>query len=329
MEIYTRCHVVWRRVLIKKRKVNSGGMKVLEDGFLLTVLEEGDKLFHYTSADGLQGIVGGEFWITESHFLNDITEFQVATEVFCEVLNCKLKNAEIRERIKKAVCEENNRLSAYGQIGEEVAYFGDYVISFCLERDSILLWSEYSDFCGYCIEFDFDKLLSSFPKPNEIMHGKVIYSHEDQLSLMIRTIENEFFKNSVGYDYLTSWEDMDKLTDKQIKEIVPHMGVVVSGYNMFFKKECFAGENEYRFIFTCCHDGGRYKDEEREKQYFRVKNGVLIPFVKQPLSSLESVRSILIGPKNNSDIAVKGVEYFLRNHKIRVPVEKSKMPLRY
>ena len=34
-------------------------------------------------------------------------------------------------------------------------------------------------------------------------------------------------------------------------------------------------------------------------------------------------------PKNNSDIAEKGVKHFLCYHKIKAKVEKSEMPLRY
>lgn len=98
---------------------------------------------------------------------------------------------------------------------------------------------------------------------------------------------------------------------------------------MFFKKECFSGENEYRFVFICDHDEVLSSYIEIEPQYFRIKDNVLIPFVKKKLSSLDSVNSILIGPKNNSDIAEKGVKHFLRYHKIKAKVEKSEMPLRY
>lgn len=100
-------------------------------------------------------------------------------------------------------------------------------------------------------------------------------------------------------------------------------------YNMFFKKECFSGENEYRFVFSCDHNIENIEDSKKEEQYFRVKDNILIPFVKKKLSSLDSVNSILIGPKNNSDIAEKGVKHFLRYHKIKAKVEKSEMPLRY
>lgn len=305
-------------------------MKEDTDEYLLTELEEGDTLFHYTSAEGLQGILGGEFWVTESHFLNDITEFHVATDIFIEVINRNIKNKIIKEKLKKGVCEELKTLVDNDiTYDKKFGYCSDYVISFCLDKDSILMWSEYSNFCGYSIEFDFDALINSFSKTDYIIHGKVVYNHEEQISLMEHGIEKEIFNTHNLYEYLNSWDDFNKITDDQISEIVSELELLVYDYNMFFKKECFSGENEYRFVFSCDHNIENIEDSKKEEQYFRVKDNVLIPFVKKKLSSLDSVNSILIGPKNNSDIAEKGVKHFLRYHKIKAKVEKSEMPLRY
>lgn len=305
-------------------------MKKDTDEYLLTELEEGDTLFHYTSAEGLQGILGGEFWVTESHFLNDITEFHVATDIFVEVINRNLKNETIKEKLKKAVCKGVKTLVDDDiTFDEQLGYDGDYVISFCLDKDSILMWSEYSNFCGYSIEFDFSALIHSFSNKDNIIHGKVVYNHEEQISLMEQIIEKEIFEIYPLCKYLNSWEDFNKINDDQIRKIASQLETIVYHYNMFFKKECFSGENEYRFVFMCKHNGISNQYFKKEPQHFRVKDNVLIPFVKQKLSSLDSVNSILIGPKNNSDIAEKGVKHFLRYHKIKAKVEKSEMPLRY
>ena len=77
------------------------------------------------------------------------------------------------------------------------------------------------------------------------------------------------------------------------------------------------------------HDGGRYKPDQLWKQYFRVKDEVLIPYIKMPFESPDSIERVLVGAKNTSDIAVKGVRYLFRNHKHDVVVEKSGFPLRY
>lgn len=301
----------------------------IDDTLRIPVLSAGEKLFHYTSAEGLKGICEGEFWVTERGFLNDFTEFQIATGIFKEVLDKHMKNKQLCEQIKNKVVHEVDRLQDSGLKEGEVAYSGEYIISFCLDGDSPLMWSEYSDFTGYCLEFDFDKLCNSFSNARLFLHGMVIYDHDMQMQLMEEAIEHEFLNWPKGFEYLNSWEDFDELTDENMEDFYWLMAAVVSAYNMFFKLPCFEGEHEYRFVFSCIHDGGRCKPEEREKQYFRIKDGVLIPFVKEPLSSLDSLERVVVGAKNKSDIAVKGLQHFFRNMKMDVEVEKSHMPLRY
>ena len=51
--------------------------KHIDDFIKIPQLNNNDLLFHYTSAAGIKGITGGEFWVTESRFLNDSTEFTI------------------------------------------------------------------------------------------------------------------------------------------------------------------------------------------------------------------------------------------------------------
>ena len=122
---------------------------------------------------------------------------------------------------------------------------------------------------------------------------------------------------------------MNNLTDEQIEDVILEAAVICGIYNMFFKKACFSCEHEYRFVFWAIHDGGLCKEEHRKKVYFRIKDEVLIPYIKEHINSLGSLESVLVGPKNKSDIAVTGLKYFFRNEKLDVKVEKSEMPLRY
>ena len=85
-------------------------------------MEEGDTLYHYTSAEGLQGIFGGEFWITESRFLNDISEFHVATDIFIEVIERNINNVTTKEKIKDAIYEELNLLMCNDEMLDEKSY---------------------------------------------------------------------------------------------------------------------------------------------------------------------------------------------------------------
>lgn len=308
------------------------GIKTIDDTLLIPVLQNGDKLYHYTSAAGLKGICEGEFWVTEHGFLNDFMEFQVATDVFCEVLDRHMKNKTLCAKIQEKVRNEVVRLQTPGlSVADKIAYGGDYVISFCCDYDSPIMWSSYSDFAGYCIQFDFEKLVNLFEEKyrNKFIHGKVIYNHEQQVHLLEDTIIHSYFDWPTGFDYLKTWDDFDRMTVENINDWYMYIATEVGAYNMFFKLPCFEGEQEYRFVFMIGHDGGRYKPEDLWKQYFRVKDDVLIPYVKVHIDSLDSMEKVLIGAKNKSDLAGKGLQYLFRNLKQNIDIEKSNVTLRY
>ena len=305
----------------------------IDDTLLIPLCESGDKLYHYTSANALQGILSGEFWATESNFLNDTMEFQVATDICCEVLDAHMSNKQLCRVLQERIREEVVRTQTPGlSTDETIAYTGNYIISFCLDEDSPLMWSSYSDYIGYCIQFDFERLINSFSDKriaNSFLHGQVIYNHEFQLRLLEETIKHSYF-DVPQFEYLNSWGDFDSLNDDQIEKIKQFIAVEVSAYNMFFKLPCFEGENEYRFVFKVGHDGGRYRKEDLWQQYFRVKDEVLIPYIKLKYEPKGAIEKILVGAKNKSDIAVKGLQYYCRNLKLdHIETKTSEVPLRY
>lgn len=214
-------------------------------------------------------------------------------------MDSKITNTDVRNKLKAKVCEEIQRFRQCPAVGEDVAYSGDYVISFSLDYDSTLMWSEYSNFLGYCLSFDFEKLYNGFDDFCAIQHGKVIYNHDEQINLNVRTIEKEVIDWNSEFDYIKSWEDFNNLSDENIDDLYTYLAVIIEAYNQFFKLPCFEGEHEYRFIFFCGHEGGRLRPKQLDKQYFRVKDEVLIPFVKKKVS-LDGLEEVLVGPKNKS-----------------------------
>ena len=128
---------------------------------------------------------------------------------------------------------------------------------------------------------------------------------------------------------MNNWNDLANLEDKNFQYFITHLNVICEFYNMFFKKSCFKDENEYRFIFSFAHDGGYYAPTALVPLNFRIKDELLIPYVKCKLKNMESLKGVLVGSKNNNDIAFKGVEYFLRKHQIDIPIKISELPLRY
>ena len=295
----------------------------------ISKLNSGDKLYHYTSAEGLMGISNGEIWITEKSFLNDSTEFRIANEVFCDIIDEKIENEQERTRIKEAVMKEAKSFDSSSDMQKTDLHDGYYVLSFCLEKDSMLMWSQYSDFIGYCMEFDYDKLIDSLKQYTIKWEGKVIYNLKEQKECLEKTIQEFIFDNMEDCPDINSWKDLIKIVNENKDDVLLFIVTILVAYSMFFKKSCFAGEKEYRIVFSCIHNGTGVQEKLSEKQYFRAKDEVLIPFVKKKFEPEISLESILVGPKNNSDLAVKGLKYFFRNKKMNINISKSEIPLRY
>ena len=71
-------------------------MHYVDDMLYIAQMEEGEKLYHYTTIDALINIVSGkELWITKWDYLNDIDELKVALEICLEVLKEENIKAEI------------------------------------------------------------------------------------------------------------------------------------------------------------------------------------------------------------------------------------------
>ena len=297
---------------------------------IISKLSKGEKLYHYTSALGLVGICNGEYWVTEKSFLNDATEFTIAIEVFFELLIDKIKDEKVRDCFKDIIMKELRFFNLPDPSNNKALNEGWYVLSFCMEKDSIFMWSQYSDFVGYCMEFDYVRLLDSLKQHNIQWHGKVIYDKNQQKILIEKTIENLILKEQEYYNNINSWKDLVEEVNDNNKELISLIATILAVYSMFFKKTCFEGEKEYRIVFASIHNGMPIKKTKlHEEQFFRIKEDILIPFIKREIDVSRSLETIIVGPKNNSDLAVKGLQYFFRNKEMNINISKSKIPLRY
>ncbi|CAM2076473.1 MAG: DUF2971 domain-containing protein [uncultured Clostridium sp.] len=302
--------------------------KCIDEWIRIPQCVEGDKIYHYTTVDGIKGILeNNEFWVTKSDFLNDRLEFKYSLDILKEVAELYIKNTNIKEKFIKYVADEFERINndTNGLLS------GYYVLSFSKIQDSMLLWAEYSDFMGYCIEFDFNKFKLAMGEKTSL-HGEVIYNKEQQRKLVKETLEKTIAEfNEANNEFKNLFKENPSISDESLKKLTDYVAVWIYVYGMFFKKECFKGEGEYRFVFSAFHErSDKYTKLNVEDMYFRERDQVLIPYIKIKYDKSKlPVESVLVGTKNNSDIAVKGIKYFLRKEKMDIPVYKSEIPLRY
>ena len=296
--------------------------------------KKGDKLYHYTTAEGVRGIVENrEFLATKSDFLNDKLEFQYAVEVMERLTEKYIVNQELRERFFSKLKKEIDRFGVITPICEgdgdcEMDEMSFYVVAFSKLQNNALLWAEFTDFRGYCLEFDYEKIVEGFQN-RVFLHGTVIYDEEEQMnglleSLLscIRNLIEEGVTDLEGF-----FEEEANPSEESLDRLVTEMSVVCSVYAMFFKKSFFEGEQEYRFIFPPL-----INSIGTDKPNFRLLDQIFLPYIMVEFEGGKEnvpLESVMVGAKNNSDIAVRGMRYFLKTQGLDIPVLLSDIPLRY
>lgn len=273
-------------------------------------MDEGEKIYHYTTIDALINIVSRkELWVTKWDYLNDMDELTVAEDVCTVVLREENVKSEVIQDVKKYI-KENIRGSALSD-----SY---YICSFSRNRDSQLLWSNYSNYDGINIEVDFAKFRENLDL-SIMWDGLVNYDLESQKKCLIKTFYDEFIDVD-DFGNIKSLKEINNLQGKAYELLISHMSIICELYSMFFKRSCFKGEDEYRFVLTV---------DKEQKISFRNKNSIVIPYIEKKMKNTDFITRITIGPTNQIDVAAKGIGELLHYHKRDVEVVKSEMPLRF
>lgn len=310
--------------LIQDLNSIENGIKLLEPlGFL-------QEVFHYTSIEGLKGILESKnFWVSHSYFMNDVSEvrytYHLIIDIFEELINNETDKEVKRFYVflqKKMITKikfdthDNHRISR----GIGFRSF-EYILSFSLNSDSMNLWSSFTKGTGYNLGFDFIKLNQLLSKNSSanFIPGYVVYSIEDQKIIIKKKItefRNIFLKHKNNFT-----------PEKEI-QISNKFDTSIRLYTNFFKDPVFSNDEEFRIVF---YDAALIS---HKKPNYRIKDNILIPFITALKNTLDllPLNSITIGPINHSDLAIEGVTYFLADLEYNVKninIKKSLIPLRY
>lgn len=278
---------------------------------------EQKNLYHYTDIYGLEGILKHkEFWVSSANFLNDKTEIKYTLELCRELI------IEICER--KQIDDSQPMFLFEFFVKSHLEETDYYLLSFCTNPDSNLLWSNYSNNDGYNISFKFPEIAFDFYKEDSEypLVAHVIYDKKKQKEILKGIIER-FISLSKFFDPYKFSELDQLLREGQGKELFVRLSTIITAINissLFFKDVCFSQEEEFRIAIS------------RESYSCRISNGTFIPYIKARFEK-ESVTGITIGPKNNMDITMEGLIQFLKlheyNHIMKDDIRKSCIPYRY
>jgi Protein of unknown function (DUF2971) len=260
-------------------------------------------LYHYTTAEGRQGIIKSKsIWASDYRFLNDPTEFNYGFSIFEEIL------AEIAKELPS---EAVDIIKNFRKTKPDVSLL---IASFCQEGDLLSQWRGYNGAIGYAIGFDGDWLTQN-AAAQEFQLVPAVYESDatqkqiiiDKFSLLKSLLESPGQR--------TFWENV-KIWWAQILTSIATL-----------KDEHFKEEREYRLV--------RVTDGWLPEICTRATRSGLVPYlpvkldfdIKHPRLHPRNIgiERIIVGP-GLSDQQKAAVDALLASQHMRLEIGKSGIP---
>lgn len=279
-----------------------------------------ETLYHYTSADGLRGIVcSGKLWATSAYHLNDSSEFLYGLQLAQSVL---LNLKEERDSEYGAFFEGlRNSLT----IQKDFVRF--YVVCFCKEGNLLSMWRSYGS-RGYCLG------IKSAGVASRCIPFSIFTINACDPTISLTQIEYDPSKQEEIIRLLVneSLELYDELVRKDRREIGQLTAEVAHAILLrlaSFKDPAFREEQEWRVLkrFAVGLDS--------KEVLFRTANGVIVPYVeldvfreqrKDSKLPLEIIRYGPSAPELATEEAIKLLLFSTGYGDVKI--ERSGIPLR-
>jgi hypothetical protein len=332
----------------------SAECKKWENNYYLDFDSMKGSVYHYTGAFALENILKGKkLWVTKSDFLNDETEYRYGIELAKKVFkekNYKYISSTMIQEIEKQINSNLNR---------------SFIFSTSRNKDSVNLWGNYSNNDGYCIGFNLNemeerifnsKIYVTGNKMNNKVYEKyyipirgqlesvalyslqVIYDIKQQKEIILEIFSHMEKVTETFNLYKDDIEDRKFLQLKSIySDAIDTAFTTLTKQIRLFKNPIFKQDDEYRIVFEI--------NKKLDVIKYRQLNGIFIPYIEVGFDEDNfkglPIESITIGPKNNLDIAERGLKLFVEslNYKTakrkesifngKILLKKSDAPLRY
>jgi hypothetical protein len=259
-----------------------------------------EKLYHYTTNDGLLGIIGNkEIWATKIKYLNDRKELLEAID---NVSMC-LMSLEIKYKLTKDFIEKVMRI---------IKSFQDQnicIVSFSEYGDLLSQWRAYGgNDAGYSIGFNSTALLE-IAKENKMYLCKCVYDPNEQNEIIKKYLEKNIEKLKEN--------DSDEFWGGKLAEFYRIATLI--------KNQSFSEENEWRMLSSaksCMSANFNFR-----KGQFTIIPYYSVKFKNEYLSNL--IPEIVCGPNPDFNLAKNALELFAMKNKFKkIRIIPSKIPLR-
>lgn len=233
-----------------------------------------DRLFHYTDAAGLIGILTDEcFWATETSYLNDKREIEHAKNSLWQVAYSLPRNA-LADRYSP---DEKELLDEFVERAKK-SRPGVCVVSFSEEQDKLSQWRAYG---GNAEHFNIglsSAKLHECATEQGCVFGKCSYDGAAH-RISIEIIE----------ELISQYRSSDK-SDLAKERLCITLEIFISQYGPLMKHSSFTEEEEWRIITPEIPAGAPIWN-------FRTKDGKIVPFVEVDVKEALSHRDEKDGPQ--------------------------------
>lgn len=294
----------------------------LEDDFFKDFIYRDEVIAHYTSAEGLLGILQSKaIRFTEYTYLNDDTEGRCVFDLLDE----KLRISDFDDDFIDTIIKELNKRTPNDIY--DVGCERWFVCCFSLNDDSLSMWNYYTknpSMKGYNLQFDSIRLTEGVHKlhltaPDEIYYEtyRVLYSKKEQM---------DFLNHLLGYVFEV-W-----CRDKNIFIIRVLLNYLYS-VRFAFKHFAFEAEEEMRIVIKMSErqfkDGIKSKSNNSEIIKLKISGDFIVPYLEIPFNA-QCLKGIKSSPLIKDQKAIDSVQYILTKYGYKgVKVRPSSIPLKF
>jgi hypothetical protein len=266
------------------------------------------RLYHYTTAHGLVGILGGphvSLWASRVLSLNDVLEvhhgLELARELFAE--------RKGRDRLERRFIEAARQAfpAEPGHVGKIV--WDTYVMAFSEEDDLLPQWVHYADRGGgYSVGFDRARLREAVAAraPSYTQLGPVIYDVKKQRRLLALMLDQ----------FLARLARERRLAADELAVATEVFWISITNLCVCFKAPAHRIEREWRlFFFSFLDDEAHDTASDLQKMQFRPIGDRIIPYFVLPLidpNGHSPVASIRLGPSVDAATASPAARLMLK-----------------
>jgi hypothetical protein len=265
-------------------------------------------LYHYTTAEGLQGIIKDKsIWASDYRFLSDTAEFHYGLKIFQDIFG------RFAKQLPTDVVEVIENLKKHYFAAPDFP-FSMLIASFCECGDLLSQWRGYNGAIGYAIGFKFDWLQRNADAQGfQLVQAR--YEPEEQQQTIVGAFN--LLKESLKE------RAEQNPSSETVKEWWPLMLVRIAA----LKDKHFKEEKEWRLV--------KAKSDWEKGIFTRVVQSGLVPYLPMKLNKKiirnashpknVGIERIIVGP-GLLDQQKVAVHALLASQEMRLEIEKSRIP---